>query len=71
MFDLDKVSKEELIEVLYEILHQDCCNNYETNEGFSHCLSCYARGLKLLTKVGLFEIEAESGRCIKGKFKGW
>ena len=68
--DLNKVSKEELIEVLYDVLFQDCYNE-ETKEGFSHCFSCYAQGLKLLARLGLFEIEVESGRYIRGKFKGW
>ncbi|NJE27042.1 hypothetical protein E3E22_10560 [Thermococcus sp. MV5] len=68
--DLNKVSKEELIEVLYDVLFQDCYNE-DTKEGFSHCFSCYARGLRLLAKLGLFEITVEKYRYVRGKFKGW
>jgi len=68
--DYNKVTKKELVAILYEILIQDCWTE-KGREGFSHCMSAYAEGLRILAKLGLFEIKDEAYRCIRGEFKGW
>ncbi len=65
--ELEKISKEELILVLYEVLQQAC--EYEDGTADSLALSAYASGLRLLARLGLFEIESEYGRRVIGRFK--
>ena len=66
--ELEKISKEELVEVLYWAMHQACYYD-EEEYADSLALSAYARALRLLARLGLFEIESEYGRRVIGKFK--
>jgi len=43
--------------------------NIDDNIGESFGKKVYASGLRLLSKLGLFEIESEQGDYIIGKFK--
>ena len=65
--ELEKISKEELVEVLYCVMYQLCAD--EDGKGDSGAISDYARALRLLARLGLFEIEREYGRMVVGKFK--
>ena len=66
--ELENISKEELVETLYWAMYQAC---YYAEEGYadSLALSAYADALRLLARLGLFEIESEYGRRVIGKFK--
>jgi len=66
--ELEKVSKEDLVVLLYEVIYQACGDD----NGGLHSLgfSAYAKAIRMLAKLGLAEIESESGRVVIGKIKG-
>ncbi len=63
---LKEIDVYELVLTLYWVLHQSTAD--ENNEADSRAISSYARGLRLLAKLGLFKIEHEYGRRVIGKF---
>jgi len=66
--ELERISKEELVQVLYWAMYQACYWD-EKDYADSYALSAYADALRLLARLGLFEIEFEYGRRVIGKFK--
>lgn len=67
--DYSKVSKKELVRVLYDVLYETCAE--DDGRADSRAISAYADGLRLLARLGLFEIEDEAGRRVIGRFLGW
>lgn len=67
--NIDVVDEDELIETLYWVLCQSCIIDIDNNIGESFGKKAYASGLRLLSKLGLFEIESEQGDYIIGRFK--
>lgn len=59
----------EAVTNLYYILVRACVIDYKTLKADSMAISDYRDGLKLLEKLGLFEVESEDGRRIIGRFK--
>ncbi len=60
----------ELLDALEDVIYQSC---YDDERGDGHldsmALSAYAKGMRVLSKHGRFEIEAEGGRRVIGKLK--
>ncbi len=65
--EFEKLDKKELLEILYSVVYQAC--EIGDSEGDSRALSAYADALRLLARLGLFEIESEYGRRVIGRFK--